>query len=66
MAVRLATADLVPGTYSWRVRAKYVEGGPWSEWSDAGSFINGQMIQVNGGAETKLKSTLLPFRLSNS
>jgi len=38
-SLALATADLAPGTYSWRVRAKYVEGGPWSEWSDAGSFV---------------------------
>ncbi|MEO6351253.1 MAG: DNRLRE domain-containing protein [Candidatus Limnocylindrales bacterium] len=38
-SLNVATTDLAPGTYSWRVRARYGEGVAWSEWSDPGAFV---------------------------
>lgn len=35
----LAAGTLQPGTYAWRVRAKYGEATTWSRWSDAVSFV---------------------------
>ncbi|MEX2548217.1 MAG: DNRLRE domain-containing protein [Chloroflexota bacterium] len=35
----LATADLDPGTYAWRVRAKFGDDMAWSSWSEAGTFV---------------------------
>lgn len=37
-AVALAVDERAPGMYLWRVRAKYVEGGTWSAWSDPGIY----------------------------
>jgi hypothetical protein len=33
------TFDMKPGTYSWRVRARYGDSHSWSEWSNAGTFV---------------------------
>jgi hypothetical protein len=41
----LPIGDLVNGTYSWRLRAKYGAGAKWSAWSDAGSFGIGAAAQ---------------------
>jgi hypothetical protein len=41
----LATAGLDPGTYAWRVRAKYADDAKWSAWSEPGAFVVAQPIQ---------------------
>ena len=38
LTLAVPTADLAPGTYSFRVRAKYEEGSGWTAWSDPGTF----------------------------
>ncbi len=38
-SLSLATDDLDPGTYEWRVRAKFGDDTTWSSWSEAGTFV---------------------------
>jgi cell wall-associated NlpC family hydrolase len=45
-SLNVATADLVPGTYSWRVRARYGEDEAWSDWSDPGTFVIAEPIKM--------------------
>ena len=38
-SLTLATADLAPGAYAWRIRAKYTAEDGWSAWSEPGSIV---------------------------
>jgi hypothetical protein len=38
VALAVPTRDLAPGTYSFRVRARYADETAWSRWSNTGTF----------------------------